>query len=75
MSIRRVLWPVMNATCIEFQVLFEELARGLVPEIVEVKSGNPRVPAGFGEVPGDRIRSDIPDLSVEPSGSGTVLEN
>ena len=48
---------------------------GLVPEVVKMKPGNSRVPAGTDEVLGDRIQSDIPDFPFESSGAQSFLED
>ena len=67
---RQHLKRLVTRDCSDFhriKTLLKKPTGGLVPEVMEMKPGDPRFLTSLGEVLGDRIQSDIPDLSVDPS--------
>ena len=57
------------------KTLLEKPTGSLMPEIVEMKPGDSGHSASLGEVLGDRIRADIPDLPVDSAGVLPLLED
>ena len=47
----------------------------LVSEIVEMKAGDPRLLTGLGEVLGDRIQVNTPDLPINSPGVQAFFED
>jgi len=57
------------------QSQLEKATGGFMSEIMEVKPGDPRFLIGFGEILGDRVQADIPELPVDSSGTQTFLKD